>query len=261
MPARSSSVAAVKHAIGVLRCISEVGEPIGVNEIARRVGLHKSSISRLVATLAEERFVERDPLTERIKLGTGLVALAAPVLLELEIKSVVRPALEALANAALETASYSVWDGADAVCVEQAVGPRTVRTFSEPGRRDPGHCTAAGKMLLAHQSAKSIDAYCAAGLKRFNDKTITDPEVLRCELDLARERGYAVNWGELDGDVGALSAAVWDRRGHVAGTVTLTVPIYRFGTDRHDELIALILGAAREISQNLGHRVGGGTLA
>lgn len=247
---RSNKIGAVEHAIAILRCLSTSPEPLGINELARRIGLNKSSISRLVATLVVARLVERDAASARIRLGAGLVLLAAPVLAELHIKDLVRPALEELAMRSGETASYNMWDGSDAVTIEQVAGPGAVRIFSEPGRRDPGHCTACGKILLAHEPAEVIEAYCATALEGFNERTIVEPAVLRQELATARQRGYALNLGELDGEISAISAVVRDERGKVVGSITVTVPSYRFTLERQQVLIDMVVDTARRTSRN-----------
>jgi DNA-binding IclR family transcriptional regulator len=246
---RSKTVGAVLHAIEVLRCLSQEQSPLGVNEIARRVGLDKSTVSRLVATLAIEHLVEREDATERVRLGLGLAALASPVLVGLGLKDVVRPCLRDLARLSGETASFSIWDGSEAVSLEQAQGENPVRTFSAPGRRDLGHCSAAGKMLLAHAGETVIEAYCAKPLMRFTERTITDTTRLRAELEAAQARGYAINTGETEIDVGAVSSAVRDGGGKIVGTVTLTVPVYRFGLDRRAELAEMVVAAATKLGR------------
>lgn len=248
---RGKTIGAVVHAIELLRCVSQAQAPLGVNEIARRIGVHKSTISRLVATLEREHLVERDSGTERITLGLGLAALASPVLVGLELKDVVRPHLRELARRSGETASFSVWEGTQAVSLEQAPGAGAVRTFSAPGRRDPGHSSAAGKMLLAHAGQDAIDAYCAKPLARFTERTITKPSRLRAELEAIRARGYAINTGETEIDIGAVSAAVCNGSGRIVGTVTVTVPVYRFGSERQAELAELVFGAAAKLGRML----------
>lgn len=248
---RDGSVAAVRHAVAILRCVSEAAGAVGINEIARQVGLHKSSVSRLVATLAGERLVRRDPETDKVVLAVGLAALAAPVLADLGLRDVARPHLARLAHDSGETASVSVWDGSCAVSVAQALGARAVRTYAAPGRRNPGHATAAGKALLAHAGADAIALYCDRQIARFTATTITDPDKLRDELALIRERGYAFNRGELEEDVGAVSAIVRDRRGVVVGTVTATVPLYRLGPERMSALALLVQQASAAIVADL----------
>ncbi len=251
---RRETPGAVGHAIDLLRCLSEASAPIGVNEIARRIGLHKSTVSRLAGTLEGERLLQRDPATGRLSLGVGLVALAAPVLAGYEVRDLARPLLELLAAETGETVSLSIWDGAEAVSIEQVPGSNSVRTFSRPGHRNPGHGTASGKVLLAHMGQQAIAEYCSRTLRRFTEHTITDPKTLIAALDLCRARGYGINLGELESDVGAVSAVVFDRETNVVGAVTATVPMYRFKPARRSELAESVLRCAAELSAKLGYR-------
>src|SRR5262245_48689122 len=101
-----ATVLAVKHALDVLRCFSEKEKSIRVTELARRVGLHKSSISRIVSTLEEARFLERDEATGCLRIGMGLLALSAPAFADIRVDDVIRPFLQDLAARAGETASF-----------------------------------------------------------------------------------------------------------------------------------------------------------
>jgi DNA-binding IclR family transcriptional regulator len=247
------TLSAVRHAVDVLRCLSEVNSPIGVNEIARRIGLHKSTVSRLAGALEDERLLQRDASTGRFSLGIGLVALAAPVLAGFEVRDLARPLLELLARQTGETVSFNIWNGTEAVSIEQVPGSNSVRAFSRPGHRDPGHGTASGKILLAHLGQKAITVYCSRPLQRFTDRTITDPTVLISALELYRAQGFATNLGELESDVGAVAAVVFDRASNVVGAVSAAVPMYRFTPARRSELADSVRRCAAELSANLGY--------
>ena len=250
---RRETIGAVEHAIDLLRCLSGANEALGVNDIARRIGLHKSSVSRLATTLEKARLVHRDAVTGRLSLGMGLVALAGPVLAGLGIRDLVRPLLVRLAEATGETVSFCIWDRADAVSIEQVAGSNSIRAYATPGHRDPGHATASGKVLLAHLGEKAIADYCSRPLHPFTGRTITDPTMLAAELARCRSRGHAINTGELESDVGAVSAVAFDGRSQVAGAVTATVPMYRFEPGRQAELAQSVGRCAAEISALLGH--------
>lgn len=252
-PPRTGKIAAVEHAIAVLRCVSEADGPIGVNDIARRVGLHKSSVSRLVATLAASAFVRREPETGRISLGMGLVAVATPAFAQFNLRDVVRPLLATLAMEVDETVSFSIWDCSEAVSIEQVPGANAVQAFSEPGHRNPGHATAAGKILLAHLGEDAITEYCSRELRRYTAKTITQVDALKEELQLCRSQGFAINRGEFEIDVGAVSALVRDRQSNVAGGISIIVPMYRFGTARRSELAKTAMHFARKLSSEFGY--------
>jgi DNA-binding IclR family transcriptional regulator len=254
--ARRGTIGAVEHAIDLLRCLSEAGSSLGTNDIARRIGIHKSSVSRLAGTLEKARLVQRESETGRLSLGAGLVALAAPVLASFEARDLVRPLLEELAKRTGETASFSIWDGHEAVSIEQVASSNSVQAFSRPGHRNPAHATAVGKILLAHMSDIAIEKYCSEPLRRFTDRTVTDAAALKAELKRCRAQRYAFNMGEFEIDVGAASAVTFDSRSQVLGAMTVTVPMYRFQSARRKELAAIVCHYADELSSKLGFSMG-----
>jgi DNA-binding IclR family transcriptional regulator len=250
--ARRDTVGAVEHAVALLRCLSEAGNSLGTNEIARRIGLHKSSVSRLAGTLERARLVQRHADTGQLSLGIGLVALAAPVLASFAVRDLVRPLLKDLAARTGETASFCIWDGREAVSIEQVPGSISIQALSRPGHRDPGHATASGKVLLAHLGDAVIDDYCRQPLHRFTDRTLTDRAALLAELAHCRVQGYAINTGELERDVGAVAAIVLDAQARPLGAVTAAVPMYRFDTARRSALTEAVTACARELAKGVG---------
>jgi len=250
---RAPTVIAVRHAIDILRGFSARAPQQGVSEIARRMGLHKSSVSRLVATLEQDHLLERDRETNRIRLGAGLIGLAAPLLANVKVAEVARPYLAELAQRSGETISFSIWDGAGAVSLEQALGGNAIAHYAPPGRRNPAHCTASGKLLLAHASPGEIEEILSRPLERCTPRTVCDPVKLRAEILTIRSRGYALNAGEFAPDVGAVAAVVRDAGGEIAGAITATVPMYRFEAARRAELTALVRDTAAGLSKRLGY--------
>jgi DNA-binding IclR family transcriptional regulator len=252
---RPAGVFAAKHTVDILRCISQAGTDVGVNEIARRVGLHKSSVSRLIVTLETERLVERNPETDRFKLGIGLMALAAPLLMERGVASVSRPHMSMLAQRSGETVNLSVWNGREAISVEQALGTNAITHYAAPGQSNPAHCSASGKLLLAFASPAEAEAILSGKLEKFTEYTVIDPAALRSDLASIRHAGCAINCGEFKSDVGAVAAAVRDMNGHALGAIVITVPMYRFDQQRQGELLTMVRATADDISAQMGFRL------
>lgn len=245
-------IRAVRHLSEILHCISKSPTPLGVNELARRVGLDKSSVSRLVDSLEEERLLQRG-YDGRVRLGLGLLAIAAPLMRDLGLSTRVRPSLEALAKRTGETVNLSVWSGNEAISIVQALGSNAITHFAAPGRTNPAHCSASGKVLLAFEAKEIVDRLLAGPLQRYTEHTLTDPDALRAQLERIRVLGYAVNIGEFMSDVCAVSAPVFDMDGSLVGALTVTVPAYRFGSDRQAEIIGETLPVARDLSGQFGH--------
>lgn len=250
---RPPTILAVQHAIQLLRSLSTEGSA-GVSELADRVGLHKSTVSRLVATLEDDDLVERDPASRRIRVGAGLLSVASPLLPRSAIAEVVRAPLVDLAQRCGETISLSIWDGAGAINLEQMLGAKAIKHYAPAGSRNPAHCTAAGKLLLAHAPEAVIARVLSRDLTRYTARTLVTAGALRTEIGLIRRRGHALNLGEFADDVGGVAVPLRDSDGDVAGAITATVPMYRFSAPQRTRLVAQLVAAAQVASARLAKR-------
>ena len=244
-------IQSVQRAATLLKAFQAGPRELGVTELARQVGLHKSTASRLLATLEREGFVERVPGTEKYRLGAVLMRLAGQVTHTSDIRTVARPVLMALAESARESTHLAVLDHDEAVNVEEFGGPHLVRDTNWVGRRTPLNCVANGKALLAFRPPEDIERILAGPLPRFTDRTITDPARLRIELRELRERGFAQAVGEIEDGLNAVAAPVRSRARDVVAAVSISGPSYRVTLDRIAELGQLVVRAARTIEARL----------
>ncbi len=245
-------IQSVRRAATLLKAFDNGPVELGVSELSRKARLHKSTASRLLATLEREGLLERVPGTEKYRLGFMLVRLAGQVAHFGDVRAAARPALVELAEASCETAHLAVLDGDEVINVEQIAGPHIVREANWLGRRTPLHCVANGKALLAFQPDAAIERVLSAPLSRYTERTITDPERLRAELASVRRRGYATALGEIEEGLNAVAAPVRDGSGQVVASVSVSGPVYRVKARRIVDLGALTVGAAARISARLG---------
>jgi DNA-binding IclR family transcriptional regulator len=251
--ARTPQVLSVRHAVEILRCLASDTPLLGVSEIASIVGMHKSSVSRMIATLEEDDLVERDAASKRIRLGPGLLGLVAPLLAPVRVVEMALPQLGDLAQRCGETISLSVWDGAGAVNLEQVLGGKAVKHYAARGSRNPAHASAAGKLLLAFAPPATIERVLRRELRRFTPRTICTRSSLLAETAAIRRQGYAINEGELSIDVGAVATPVRNDGGAVIAAITATVPMYRFAAANRRPLIEQVRDAADRVSARLGY--------
>lgn len=254
-PARREGpgILSVQHAVRVLRTFTAAEPLLGVNEIARRMGMHKSSISRILYTLEQDHLVERDGATGFFRLGPGLIALAAPILAGLNVVEVARTYLEELAMACGETVTLGLWTGSEAVNFEQVLGPGAIKHIALPGGQNPAHCTATGKVFLAALPESDVERILAQPLKRYTEHTILSRSRLMDEISAVRHLGYAVNDAELQPDVVAIAAPVRNLRGEVVAAVAASMPRYRFTPERRSELFRTVTDGALKMSRRLGY--------
>jgi DNA-binding IclR family transcriptional regulator len=245
-------IGSVVHACQILEAIAAAGGPLGVNELARRVGLDPSSVSRLVRTMEHHRLLERETATNRVNLGMGLVLLASGVLHGLDVRSAAGFELDRLSRETRETINLGVWDLDSALIVDHRAGLEPIAALGWVGRRDPAHATSLGKALLAFQPEPVVRAIVDGSPKRFTPTTITGRTALTAALDEIRRRGYAVNRGEMRAELHAVAAPVFGLGDVVVAAIGIAGPASRFAEPRIEELADAVRDAALIVSRALG---------
>jgi len=248
----SSSIQSVTRALRALEMIAEAGE-LGVTELGRRLGVHKATASRLAATLAERGLVERDPITDKYRLGFALIHLAGAAMAGLDLVSTSRPVLEDLAEQTHETVNLGVLSGDDLVCIDQVTGTRSIVSVSWVGKRTPVHCTSNGKVLLAFMEERERTRLLARPLERRTPRTIIDPDALRAQLQEVRVRGYAQTMEELEEGLNAVAAPVRQGNGEVVAALNVSGPAFRMRPVDLPRIASVTIEAANAASRRLGY--------
>ena len=242
----------VRRALLALELISEHGE-LGVTELGRKLGVHKATASRLIATLAERGFVERDPLTEKFRLGYGLISLAGAAVGGNDLVRAARPILDELAERTTETVNLGVLTGDSVVYVDQITGTRAIVSVSWVGRRTPLHCTSNGKVILAFSTEVERERLLRSPFTKLTPRTITDVRKLRAQLEEIRVRGYAQTMEELEEGLNAVSAPVRGMNGELVAALSVSGPAFRMRPVDLPRMGKLTAEAARAISRRLGY--------
>jgi DNA-binding IclR family transcriptional regulator len=243
----------VNRALRTLELIAEAGE-LGVTELGRRLGVHKATASRLAATLARRGLIERDPVSDRYRLGFGLIRLAGAAMAGLDLVSSARPVLEELAEQTHETVTLGVLSGDEVVSIDQVTGTRSIVSVSWVGKRTSLHTTSTGKVLLAGMSEVDLERRLAKGLERATPRTVTDPEELKVQLAEVRRRGWAQTLEELEEGLNAVAAPVRKADGEVVGALSVSGPAFRMRPMDLPRLARLTALAAEQVSRRLGHQ-------
>jgi IclR family pca regulon transcriptional regulator len=250
----------LERGLAVLSAFTSTRPLIGVSEIAREVGLSRSSAHRYISTLAALGYLEQDRPTRKYRLGPRVLDLGFSAINSMELRELALPSLQALSDATGHTVNMAVLDGIDIVYVERcrsaSVGQREIDLNLHVGSRLPAYCTSMGKVLLAGLERDELDRRLAAmELSLRGPNTIVGAESLLDELETVRERGLAVNNEELAYGLRSIAAPVRGRDGTVVAAINLAV--HRSLISMKD-LVARLgpqLGAtAREISLRSGYR-------
>lgn len=245
------SASVLLNGLRVLESFS-LSEPVlGVTEIARKVDLHKSSVSRILATLEKAGYVERDAGTGRFRLGLGLIALTGPLLANLDVRRVAQPELVELTRRTGETTALMVWNGHESVVVEQVQSPKEVKHTASVGTRYDTYQSASVQVFLAEMPSADVQ-------RLFERRFLVGPDtpeaaqVYLDELGDARDRGYSVNDGRTSLEEVGIAAPVHDHRGVLVGAILLSAPRFRVPPAMLDQLGNAVADAARQVTLRLG---------
>ena len=247
-------VQSVDRAVAILEILARDGEA-GVTEVARELGVHKSTASRLLAALDRRELVTEDAARGKFRLGVGLVRLAGAAGRRLDVVQESRPVCRALAAEVGETVNLAILSGREALYLDQVAGPAALSPHNWAGQRIPLHATSDGKVLLAYlpDAEDAVRAgYLTPPLRRFTEHTITDPGDLLRALAEVRQRGFATAAEELEDGLTAVAAPVRDAEGNVIASVSASGPSFRIPAGRIPALADSVRQGAAAISRRLG---------
>ncbi len=252
---RNEGLSSVRNAARLLCAFTPTDRDLGVSELAARLGLAKSTVHRILTTLAREGLIERDPTSGRYRLGLRLYELGAIVADHLDLHEVVAGPIDDLRNRTGETVHVAILDGAEVVYIARRESPHTLRLFSRVGHRNHAHCTSTGKVLLAFLSQAERDAVLGdRPLVAHTPYTITDRARLEEELEQIRRRGWAQNVNESEVGVTSVAAPIRDATGRVVAAISVAGPGPRFTRDTLRRFAAETVRTAEIISSRLGYR-------
>ena len=246
-------IGSLLHGLAILDMFARDRPEIGIGEMAQELGLHRSTTSRLAATLAMAGYLEPAGEPGRYRLSGRLAALGELVAAEGDVRRAALPYLQDLVQNLGETGHLAVLEGTEAVTIEVVDGWQTVRMHSWVGKRSPAHCSSMGKALLAGLPAAEIDArYPRGRLEARTDRTITDTGELKRHLAQVRERGYAVDRQELEPHLCCVAGPVFDRTGTVVASISVSGPDSRIDEASIPAIAEVVRHAAWQISARLG---------
>ena len=246
-------IRSVDRAVAILDLLAQDGWRAGA-EVARELGVHRSTALRLLGTLERHALVERDPRTAKYRLGRRLPQLARVVTGELDLRHVARPVCEGLAASTGETVTLDVLDGDEIVPIEQSTGSTAFVSVNWLGRRTPVHCTASGKIILAFAAEPIRHRLLARPLVPLTPRSITDVGELEKQLAAAREGGFARTFEELEVGLDAIAAPVFSTDGDVVAAIDVSGPAHRLQAGGGPDLVGLTRDAAADLSRRLGYR-------
>ncbi len=247
----------VEKTIEVLEAFLKRETEIGLAEIAKMVGLNISTAHRIVSTLVARGYLNQRQKRGKYFLAPKFLEFSNVIRRRMKIGEIALPVINNLNKMTSESVKLSVLDRDEAVCIEEIESSLHLRIFTRVGTRFPLHCTAAGKVFLAHMREDELERYVSAkGLFPCTNNTITDYGKLKEELAEVNRKGVAIDREEFDLGVKCIAVPVKDGNGDVVATISISGPSARLSSRRIQEIQPLIKDSGLEVSRAVGY--GGG---
>ncbi len=241
-----STVQSIERAFSVLRAL--IPGAAGVTDLSERVGLPKSTVSRLLSTLEELGAVEQVSVGGEYRIGTGMADIAAAARPGRSFVAAARPQLIELSRLTGEAAGISVRDERDMLYLDQVNPDTELQVRDWTGTRIPMHAVPSGQVVLAAMDDRELADYAGTPLAAFTSHTLVDVDELRRRLAVVRAAGYALAVDEFADGLSSVAAAVVDGAGKVVGAIHVYGPTYRFNDERDPAALgALVVDMASRI--------------
>ncbi len=242
----------LRKGLAVLDCFAR--QPSwSLAELAQALGQSKPTLFRILHTLEEAGYVEKNAATARYSLGLRLHSLGSATVRQEQLRWQTLAPLQDLARETGETVHVGVLHDGEVICVQAVDGTRLVRMHAFVGKRTPAHASALGKVLLAHLPESAVEEILASRrLAAFTPRTITTTKRLHEELRQIRERGWALDDEEMETGLRCLGAPITDHAGRVSASLAVSAPASRMDPARIAELEVLVRATALRISRMLG---------
>ncbi|WP_093119493.1 IclR family transcriptional regulator [Salinihabitans flavidus] len=251
------TVPPVVRALAVLRHIAAGNRCRNSSRTAKAIGINRTTLIRLLATLQAEGIIEEIPDEGGYRLGTGLIALAAAALSERGIIQVARPYLKRLVDELGLSAHLGVREGQEIVYLARETPVSHLASTVREGTRLPAHATTIGRILLAELPPGALrDLYRGQALEAYTDKTRTTLKELEAQLAGDRARGLSWSVANFEPEIGSAAAAVYDHQGHAIAAINVTghASIFAEGGEQVDRIEATLRQTARDVSEAMGYR-------
>jgi len=243
----------IRRVAAILKSFSRETPSLGISELSKKLGLAKSVVHGILDTLVEEGLVAKVGQPPRYVPGGEIFRIAHVVSEDKMLERAAIPAMEKLHDLTGETVLLVGWIEKEVRCLVKIEGRLPVRLAVYPGDKFPLHAGSVGKLMLAFLPEEEQEELLKTiPFTRFTNRTITDPDTLKKELQKIREKGYVHSIGERVGDVASIGAPVRDSCGNVIGGIVVGGLATHFTSEKLKKWIPALINATKAVSSKLG---------
>ena len=246
-------VQSLDRALDIIEALSTEPDGLGVTELGMRVGLHKSTVHRLLATLVQRGYIGRHE-NGNYHLGLKLIEAASYYINSLELQTEARPYVAQISAELGLTAHIGVLEGDQVVYIERMDMLSTVKLYSQIGLRMHAYCSSLGKCLLsAFSTTELAKVMTDCSFNKFTPNTIASFEQLVLDLKQVRKRGWAIDNLEYSLNNRCIAAPIYDYRGEIIAAVSASGQPTVLPSERIEEVAAYVCKKALAISRSMGY--------
>lgn len=239
------------RAIDIIRCFEDA-EELGVTEISRITGLHKSTAFNIISTLERYSYLEKNEPTGKYRLGIELFRMGTKV--QADLRKITQPYLEEMVVQFKETVNLVRSDGNYVIYLEKIDSPYSMRISTVVGGRLPVNVTAGGKAILSGLPNNELAAVVSGlPLVQFTANTICDQEKLMANITRVRSIGYAEDIEELEIGLTCVAAPIFDHTNKAFAAISISGPTSRMHADLRETIGRTLVATTTRISHKLGY--------
>jgi IclR family transcriptional regulator, KDG regulon repressor len=241
------------RALAILDVLGSVEGDSSLPELCIALGLHKSTLHRLMMVLEGHRLVDKNPETGRYRLGLKLFELGSKAIASLDLRELALPHLTRVQHETQETVNFAVMDKGEVLYIAKIEPQRNLRIAAHVGHRFPAYCTALGKAMMAELPEAEVDVILAGcEMKVRTPNTITSAVILKEELRMIHSRGYSIDDEENDEGARCVGVAVRNQKGSPVAAISVSGPASRVTKSKVPEIAEILTRSAQALSRELG---------
>ncbi len=250
----AKGVQTLERALDIIELLTIQREGMGVTDIGARLNLHKSTVHRLLSSLAERGYVEKENSRSTYRLGLKFVEIGSLRLNQLELKTEASPILRYLAERSRQPVHLAILDGADAVYIEKVEAVSNLRMYAQIGRRIPAYCSAIGKALLIDLNKTDLEALVSKiSFVRHSPKTRLGIQALTEGIEQGKKLGWTMDDEEHEENIICVASPIRDYTASIIASVSASGDRQIMTQDRIQELSLMVIDCALTISRRMGY--------
>lgn len=254
MPTKQTGYSApiVYKAFALLDEVGRAQSELGVSDLARRLNFSKSTVYGITQALTDLGALRQDAETKKFRLGPALVQLGNQALAGVDVRSITRPFMEELSHEFNETVFLGTFNEYGITIIEKVDSPQELKISAPVGTRIPIFAGATGKVFLAGLKEKVLEKILMErSLPKYTEKSVTDPEAYRKELEKVRREGFATDFGEYIQGVNAISVPLLDPWGWPTAGLWMVGFRHSFERDKMERACQAAMNVAAKVGELL----------